>query len=146
MLFAITNLRSMFRLRRNQVCTSRNWKSSQREILSKGAGPFLKISFFSRCFSHMFATGKQLPGFSISRLVSGEIIYFLMYIDFLNVNIYVIINDYLFKYIYVVCYLKFCFYCLTCSALSKFNSADFAAQNSHRDFNSQNRNAAWILK
>ena len=51
-----------------------------------------------------------------------------MYIDFLNVNIYVIINDYLFKYIYVVCYLKFCFYCLTCSALSKFNSADFAAQ------------------
>ena len=44
------------------------------------------------------------------------------------------INDYLFKYIYLVCYLKFRFYCLSCSAMSNLNSADFTAQNSHQRF------------
>ena len=33
----------------------------------------------------------------------------LMYICILNVNIYASINDYLFKYIYLVCYVKFRF-------------------------------------
>ena len=136
-MFAITHLESMFRLRRNQVCTSRNWKPPQREILSKDAGPFLKISFFSWCFSHIFAIEKQLPGFSISRLASGEDF---SNIYFLNVNIYVSISDYLLKYIYLVYYLKFYFNCLTSSAMS--NSTDFTTSNSHQDFNSQNRNAA----
>ena len=63
-----------------------------------------------------------------------------MNIYFLNVNIYVSINDYLLKYIYLVCYLRFCFYCLTSSAM--LNSADFTTSNSLQDFNSQNRNAA----
>ena len=62
----------MFRLRRNQVCTSRNWKPSQREILSKDAGPFIKIFFFSKCFSHIFAIASQLVGFSISWSASVE--------------------------------------------------------------------------
>ena len=48
-----------------------------------------------------------------------------MYIYFLNVNIHVSITDYLFKYINLVCYLKFRFYCLTCSAMLNLNSADF---------------------
>ena len=52
----------------------------------------------------------------------------------------------LFKYIYLVCYLKFCFYCLTCSAMSNINSADFTTPNSHQDFNFQKRNTAWISK
>ena len=47
-----------------------------------------------------------------------------MYVYFLNVNINVSINDYLFKYVYLVCYLKFSFYWLTCSAISNLNSAD----------------------
>ena len=34
-------------------------------------------------------------------------------------------NDYSFKYICVVCYLKLRFYCLTCSAMSNLNSVDF---------------------
>ena len=52
------------------ICTSRNWKLSQSEISSKGAGPFLKISFSFRCFSHIFAIAKQLPGFSIISTIS----------------------------------------------------------------------------
>ena len=43
----------------------------------------------------------------------------------LNVNIYVSINDYLFKYICLACYLKLRFYCLTCSAMSNLTSPDF---------------------
>ena len=58
----------------------------------------------------------------------------------LNVNICVSINDYLFKYVYLVCYLKFCFYWRTCSAMSNLNPADFTTPNSHQYFNSQNKN------
>ena len=135
-MLGITDLEKMFHLRRNQVCTSRNWKLSQRKILSKDVGPFLKISFFSRCFSHIFAIAKQFPGFSIGRFLHLH----------LNVNIYMSINDYLFRYIYLVRYFKFWVYCLTCSAMSNFNSADFTTPDIHQDFNSQNRNAAWIPK
>ena len=35
------------------------------------------------------------------------------------------VNDYLFKYIYLVCYLKFRFYWLTSPAKSNLNSVDF---------------------
>ena len=86
-LFGITHTESMFRLRRNQVCISRNWKRSQREI-SEDEGPFLKMPFFSRCFSHMFAIAKQLTGFPIGRFASVEN-FFSGYIFCLNVNIYV---------------------------------------------------------
>ena len=121
-MFGKTHLESIFRLWRNQVCASRNWKLSQRVILSEVTGPFLNIFLLSRYVSHIFAIINQLPGFSISRLAIVE--FFLMYICFLNVNFYVSINDYLFKYVYLVCYLKFSFYCLTCSAMSNLNSAD----------------------
>ena len=47
---------------------------------SKCAGPFLKISFFFRCFSHIFAIPKQLPGFFISRLPNVE--------EFCNIDIF----------------------------------------------------------
>ena len=112
-MFGITCLELMFRLRRNQVCTSRNWKLSQREVLSKDLGLFLKISLFLILFffvSHIFAIAKQLPGFSIRRLPSREdfsnvYIYIYIYVHniyiyifILNVNIYMSINDYLFKY------------------------------------------------
>ena len=70
----------MFHLRRNQACTSRNWKPCQREILNKDAGPFIRMFLFSRCFSHIFAIANQLAGFSISRLASVE--------DFFNVYIF----------------------------------------------------------
>ena len=43
----------------------------------------------------------------------------------LDVNIYVSINDYSFKYIYLACYLKLRFCCLTCSAMSNLTSPDF---------------------
>ena len=43
----------------------------------------------------------------------------------LNVNIYMSINDYSFKYICLASYLKFRFYCLTCSAMSNLTSPDF---------------------
>ena len=43
----------------------------------------------------------------------------------LNVNIYVSINDYSFKYICLACYLKLSFYSLTCSAMSNLTSPDF---------------------
>ena len=65
-----------------------------------------------------------------------------MYVYFLNVNIYVSINEYLFRYTYLVCCLKFCLYCLTCSAMSNLNSADFTTPTVIRDFNSQKRIAA----
>ena len=55
---------------------------------------------------------------------------FLMDICLLNVNINVSINDNLFKYIWVVYYLKLIFYCLTCSAMPNLNSANFTTQNS----------------
>ena len=38
-----------------------------------------------------------------------------------NVSIY----DYSFKYICLICYLKLPYYCLTCSAMSNMNSAEF---------------------
>ena len=41
----------------------------------------------------------------------------------------VIINEYLLKYIYLVCYLKFHFYCVTCFVMSNLNSADFITAN-----------------
>ena len=44
------------------------------------------------------------------------------------------INHYSFKYICVVCNLKLRFYCLTCSAISNLNSADFTTPNSHQRF------------
>ena len=59
---------------------------------------------------------------------------FSMYLHFSNVNIYVSINDYLFKYIYLVCDLNFHFYCLTCSEMPNFNSVDFTIPNSHQRF------------
>ena len=69
---------------------------------------------------------KSIPDFSISRLANVE--------DFFNVNIffkckYVRINDYSFKYVCVVCCLKIRFYCLTFSAISNLNSADFTTPN-----------------
>ena len=138
-MFGITHLESMFRLRRNQDCTSRNWKPSQREILSKDAGPFIKTFSFFRCFSYIFLIVNQLAGFSISRLASVEdffnvYVFFKCYIYFLNVNIYVSISDYLFNYIYFMCYVKLCFYCLTCSAMSNLNLPDFTTLNNHQRF------------
>ena len=70
---------------------------------------------------------KLIPGFSISsRLANVE--------DFFNVDIFfkckdVRINGYVFKYVCVVCYLKIRFYCLTFSAMSNLNSADFTTTN-----------------
>ena len=69
---------------------------------------------------------RSIPDFSISRLANVE--------DFFNVNIffkckYVRINDYSFKYVCIVCCLKIRFYCLTFSAMSNLNSADFTTPN-----------------
>ena len=63
---------------------------------------------------------------SISRLVNAK--------DFFKENIFfkckhVRINDCSFKYVSVVCCLKIRFYCLTFSAISNLNSADFATPN-----------------
>ena len=63
---------------------------------------------------------------SISRLANVEY--------FFNVNIffnskYVRTNDYSFKHVRVVCCLKIHFYCLTFSAISNLNSADFTTPN-----------------
>ena len=102
-MFGITHLESMFRLRRNQISPNRNWKRSQREI-SKDASPFPK-NFFLQVLPHIFAITKQLPGFSISRLASVEYL-FNVHIYFLNVNICVRINDYLFEYIHSSVLLK----------------------------------------
>ena len=78
---------------------------------------------------------KSIPVFSISRLENVEI--------FFNVNTFfkclcVGINDYSFKYVCVVCCFKIRFYCLTFSAMSNLNSADFTTPNSHQRF--------WFLK
>ena len=113
----------MFRLRRNQVCTSRNWKPSQREILSKDAGPFL--NFVSSPGAFLTYLLKQ-----IKWLVSPSVGYqvwriFLINIYFLNVNIYVSINDCLFKYVYLLCYVKFRFYCPTFSCNVEFEFSWF---------------------
>ena len=62
------------------ICTSRNWKLSQSQILSKDADTFLEISFFFRCYSHFFAIANQLAGFFISRLANVE--------NFFNINIF----------------------------------------------------------
>ena len=69
---------------------------------------------------------KSIPGFSISRLANVE--------DLFNVNIffkckYVRMNDCSFKHVCVVCCLKIRFYCLTFSAISNLNSADFTTPN-----------------
>ena len=79
------------------------------------------------CLAIRFAIcSKSIPGFSISRLANVE--------DSFNVNIflkckYVRTNDYSFKYVCVVCCLKIRFYCLTFSAISNLNSADFTTPN-----------------
>ena len=80
-MFGITHWSWCFTYGENRwlICTSRNCKQSQSEILSKHIGTFLKISFFFRSLSHIFAIANQLPGFSINRLANVE--------DFLNVNI-----------------------------------------------------------
>ena len=52
----------------------------------------------------------------------------------LNVNIYVSINDYSFKYICQACYLKLRFYCVTCSAMSNLTSPDFATTRQLSEF------------
>ena len=76
------------------ICTSRNWKLSQSQILSKNADTFFKICLLFRCYSHIFAVANQLPGFSNGRLANVK--------DFFNANIFfkcklninVSINDY----------------------------------------------------
>ena len=62
------------------ISTSKNWKPSQSEFLSKHVGPFHKISFSFTCFSHIFAIANHLTGSSINRLAN-------VFIYFLNVNI-----------------------------------------------------------
>ena len=69
---------------------------------------------------------KSIPGFSISRLANVE--YFFIVNIFFNCK-YVRTNDYSFKHVRVVCCLKIRFYCLTFSAISNLNSADFTTQN-----------------
>ena len=70
-------------------------------------------------FFHIFAIANQLPGFSISRLPNVD--------DFFNANIFFKCKykyEYkrlFIKHIYVVCFLKLLFYCLTCSAMSNLN-------------------------
>ena len=51
-----------------------------------------------------------------------------------NENINVSINDYSFKYICVVCYLKLHLYCHTSSVMSNLDSADFTTPNNHQIF------------
>ena len=52
----------------------------------------------------------------------------------LNADVNVSINDYSFKYICLVNYLKLRIHCLTFSAMSNLNSADFTTPNSHQIF------------
>ena len=52
------------------------------DILSKGAGSFLKSSLFLRRFLHISATANQLPNYSIGGLPNVE--------DFWNVNVSII--------------------------------------------------------
>ena len=56
----------MLRLRRNQALDLHKHKTemSHSEILIKDAGPFLKIPFFFRSFSHNYAVANQVPCFS----------------------------------------------------------------------------------
>ena len=82
-MFGTTHLESMIHLRKKNswlICTSRNWKLYQSQILSKDADTFLKFSFLFRCYSHFFAIANQLLGFSISGLANVG--------DFFNVNIF----------------------------------------------------------
>ena len=51
-------------------------------------------------------------------------IYIYVYIKVI-LNVYVSINDYSFKYICLVYFLKLHFYCFTCSAMSNLTSPDF---------------------
>ena len=79
------------------ICTRRNWKLLQNEIFSKGAGLFLKISFFFIYFSQIFAIANQLVGFSSSRLANAK--EFFNVNIFFNLNINVSRNDYSFKHL-----------------------------------------------
>ena len=68
----------------------------------------LFLIFFSfGCFLHIFTVENQLPGFSISGLANVEDF---LNVNFLIVNMNVIMKIFSFKCIFVVCYLKFCFY------------------------------------
>ena len=69
---------------------------------------------------------KSIPGFSISRLTNVE--YFFI-VNIIFKCKYVRINDYSFEHVHVVCCLKIRFYCLTFSAISNLNSADFTTPN-----------------
>ena len=69
---------------------------------------------------------KSIPGFSTCRLSNAE--------DFFNVNIffkckYVRVNDYSSKYVCLLCCSKILSYCLTFSAMSNLNLADFTTSN-----------------
>ena len=114
------------------ISTSRNWKLSQSETGSKVAGPFLKMSFLFKCFSHIFAIVNQLPGFSIIRLTNMK--------DFLNVNVlFKCKYRYEYKRLFIWVHLcsmlpKRCFYCLTCFVMSNWNSANFTTPNSLKRF------------
>ena len=55
--------------------TESNLSQIQSHILRNDVGPFFKISFLFRFFSHVFAIANQLPHFSISRSADGK--YFL---------------------------------------------------------------------
>ena len=57
-----------------------------------------------------------------------------VYMYSVNENINVSINDYSFKYICVVCYLKLHLYCHTSSVMSNLDSADFTTPNNHQIF------------
>ena len=131
-MFGITHLESIFRLRRNQVLDLHKQKlKTAREWYVK-----MQVLFF-KCLSSLsvFLTFLLVQ---INYLVSlANVKEFLMKICLLNVNINVSINDNSFKYIWVACYLKLIFYCLTYSAMPNLNSADFTTQNSHQ------RTAIW---
>ena len=48
-------------------------------------------------------------------------------------------------WVYTIIYLDVFLYCLTCSSMLNWNSADFTKPNSHQRINqSLNRNAAWV--
>ena len=58
-----------------------------------------------------------------------------MYIYFLNVNIYLSTDDYLFKYYYLVYMLRKVLFLLShLSAISNLNLADFTTPNNHQRF------------
>ena len=93
-------------------CTYRKQKPSHSEILSN-ADSFLKISFFFRCFSHIFAIVNQLPGFSISRLVNVEDLYICIYI---------------YIYIYISLFLLPHFFCNVEFKCSWFNNTEQSSE------------------